>query len=108
MRLAVAAFLACTSGAALAQAASTPPKKANPIVVTGERRQYDSSIDRRSYSISGDVQAATGSIGDLLRNIPSVDVDLQGNVSLRGDSHVTILVDGKPTSLFSGPGGGQT
>jgi outer membrane receptor protein involved in Fe transport len=37
-----------------------------------------------------------------------VDVDLQGNVSLRGDAHVTILVDGKPTSLFNGPGGGQT
>jgi hypothetical protein len=33
---------------------------------------------------------------------------LQGNVSLRGDSHVTILVDGNPTSLFTGPGGGQT
>ncbi|HEX5237892.1 MAG TPA: outer membrane beta-barrel family protein [Sphingomicrobium sp.] len=89
-----------------APAAKAPPPRA--IVVTGTRRQYDSTIDRRIYSIGNDVQAANGSIGDVLRNIPSVDVDLQGNVSLRGDSHVTIMVDGKPTSLFNGPGGGQT
>ena len=87
-----------------------PPAKApaRPIVVTGTRRDYDSSIDRRTYAIGRDVQGANGSIADVLRNIPSVDVDLQGNVSLRGDPHVTILVDGKPTSLFNGPGGGQT
>ena len=87
-----------------------PPAKATakPIVVTGTRRDYDSSIDRRTYAIGRDVQGANGSIADVLRNIPSVDVDLQGNVSLRGDPHVTILVDGKPTSLFNGPGGGQT
>lgn len=87
-----------------------PPAKApaKPIVVTGTRRDYDSSIDRRTYAIGRDVQGANGSIADVLRNIPSVDVDLQGNVSLRGDPHVTILVDGKPTSLFNGPGGGQT
>src|SRR5689334_11158971 len=101
--------MACSSVAASAQSTNPPaPKpKANPIVVTGNRRQYDSSIDRRSYNVGSDVQAATGSIGDVLRNIPSVDVDLQGNVSLRGDPHVTILVDGKPTSLFNGPTGGQ-
>lgn len=89
-----------------APATNGPPSRA--IVVTGTRRQYDSTIDRRTYSITNDLQGANGSIGDVLRNIPSVDVDLQGNVSLRGDSHVTIMVDGKPTSLFNGPGGGQT
>ena len=107
--LASAAFAAGTPTALNAQ--SAPPRAkvpARPIIVTGTRRDYDSSIDRRTYTIGKDVQAATGSIADVLRNIPSVDVDLQGNVSLRGDSHVTILVDGKPTSLFNGPGGGQT
>jgi outer membrane receptor protein involved in Fe transport len=98
------------AGPTSAQSTTTTPKdsKPAPIIVNGVRRQYDSSIDRRSYNVGGDVQAATGSIGDVLRDIPSVDVDLQGNVSLRGDPNVTILVDGKPTSLFNGPGGGQT
>ena len=107
--LASATFTACAPGVLQAQSAApaaTPPAK--PIVVTGTRRDYDSSIDRRTYTVSKDVQGANGSIADVLRNIPSVDVDLQGNVSLRGDPNVTILIDGKPTSLFTGPGGGQT
>jgi outer membrane receptor protein involved in Fe transport len=116
--LAAAASMIAISAAASAQPTNSPapsPKsppaaKPNPraIVVTGTRRQYDSTIDRRIYTITNDLQGANGSIGDVLRNVPSVDVDLQGNVSLRGDSHVTITVDGKPTSLFNGPGGGQT
>ena len=43
----------------------------------------------------------------MLRDVPSVQVDTEGNVSLRGDSDVTILVDGKPSALFSGPGRAQ-
>jgi outer membrane receptor protein involved in Fe transport len=106
--LAGAAFIAVPSVARAQQAAPPAKAPATPIVVTGTRRGYDSSIDRRTYTIGKDIQAANGSIADVLRNIPSVDVDLQGNVSLRGDTNVTILVDGKPTSLFTGPGGGQT
>src|SRR5690349_15664795 len=44
-----------------------------------------SSIDRLSYSLKEDLQAATGSIGDALRRVPSVQVDVEGNLSLRGD-----------------------
>ncbi|HEX5182404.1 MAG TPA: TonB-dependent receptor [Allosphingosinicella sp.] len=96
-----------------AQAQNPPPpaKKSQQdqgITVTGVRETYSASIDRRTYLIGRDVQGATGSIADVLRNIPSVDVDLNGNVSLRGQGNVTILVDGKPTSLFRGAGGGQT
>jgi outer membrane receptor protein involved in Fe transport len=111
---ATTAALMPMSGSASAQSTNPPAPPVNaslaakPIVVTGTRREYDTTIDRRIYSITNDLQGANGAIGDVLRNIPSVDVDLQGNVSLRGDSHVTILVDGKPTSLFTGPGGGQT
>ncbi|HEY2357923.1 MAG TPA: TonB-dependent receptor, partial [Phenylobacterium sp.] len=65
------------------------------------------SIDRRSYSVATDLQAQTGAIADALRNVPSVEVDVQGNVSLRGDPNVTILVDGKPSSLFQGDNKGQ-
>lgn len=106
--LASAAFASGIPTAVRGQPTPPPKASARPILVTGTRRDYDSRIDRRTYTIGKDVQAANGSIADVLRNIPSVDVDLQGNVSLRGDPNVTILVDGKPTSLFNGPGGGQT
>jgi outer membrane receptor protein involved in Fe transport len=53
------------------------------------------------------LQPPNGTLGDALRNIPSVDVDQQGVISLRGDSNVTVLVDGQPSALFQGPGRAQ-
>lgn len=72
------------------------------LIVNGARAQIETSIDRRSYSVANDLQGTTGTIGDVLRNIPSVQVDVQGNLSLRGDPNVTVLVDGKPSSQFRG------
>jgi outer membrane receptor protein involved in Fe transport len=104
---------AAIPGAALAQ---TPPPAPAPkpagsavgeVVITGQAPAMRTSIDRRSYDVARDLQAQTGSIGDALRNVPSVEVDVQGNVSLRGDSNVTILVDGKPSGQFRGEGKGQ-
>lgn len=71
------------------------------IVVTGTRAAAQSSIDRKTYNIGHDLQAASGSAADVLRNLPSVDVDAQGNVSLRGDPNVQILIDGKPSTTTS-------
>lgn len=79
----------------------------NTVVVTGTRPTIESSIDRRSYRLSKDVQAATGSVADSLRSIPSVSVDVQGNVSLRGDPNVVIMIDGKPSGMLRGEGRGQ-
>jgi len=73
-----------------------------PLTVTAKASDVRRYIDRRSYSLTKDVQAASGSLADALRNIPSVDVDPRGNLSVRGDSHVTILVDGQPSALFQG------
>ena len=121
---AVAALLATASGAGAqtvnspASSASASPPAAQsdqppdrtsrssttvqPLTVTGKAQDVRRYIDRRSYSLSKDVQAANGSLADALRNIPSVDVDPRGNLSVRGDSHVTILVDGQPSALFQG------
>jgi outer membrane receptor protein involved in Fe transport len=123
--------MAAAPGAALAQSDTAPPPPANPAVqpskpaaakpqparpktasprtvqgltVTGGAADIQSSIDRRSFTFGKDLQATTGSIADALRNVPSVEVDLQGNLSLRGDSNVTILVDGKPAPQFEGAG----
>ncbi|THD74402.1 MAG: TonB-dependent receptor [Phenylobacterium sp.] len=85
-----------------APAAKPAPHTVGEVVVNGQQAAVTTAIDRRSYSITGDLQAQTGSIGDALRNLPSVEVDVQGNISLRGDPNVTILIDGKPSSLFQG------
>jgi outer membrane receptor protein involved in Fe transport len=84
------------------------PKTVDTVTVTGESQSgYRTSIDRKSYGIANDLAATTGSISDALKNVPSVEVDVQGNVSLRGDPNVTIMIDGKPSSLFKGPGAAQ-
>jgi outer membrane receptor protein involved in Fe transport len=84
-----------------------PPDKTSsttvqPVTVTAKAPDVRRYIDRRSYSLSKDMQAANGSLADALRNIPSVDVDPRGKLSVRGDSNVTILVDGQPSALFQG------
>lgn len=76
------------------------------VTVTSQANQTQLSIDRRSYDVSRDLQTTTGSIADALRNVPSVDVDLNGKVSLRGDPNVTIMIDGRPSNMFKGPGAG--
>jgi outer membrane receptor protein involved in Fe transport len=80
------------------------PTAVEGVTVTSDSTAMRTSIDRRSYSVANDLTAKTGSIADALRNIPSVEVDVQGNVSLRGDPNVTIMIDGKPSSMFNGDG----
>ncbi len=86
-------------------AAPADPKPADATVeavtVSGARQQVETSIDRRSYSVANDLQARTGTIADVLRNVPSVQVDVNGGVTLRGDGNVTILVDGRPSVQFT-------
>lgn len=79
------------------------PATVGDVVVTARANDVRTSIDSISYSLADDLQAANGTLAEALRNVPSVDVDPQGNVSLRGDSNVTILVDGRPSAILSGP-----
>ncbi|MBS0296433.1 MAG: TonB-dependent receptor [Proteobacteria bacterium] len=83
------------------------PSQVKEVTVTARTDDFRSSIDRRSYDITKDLQATTGSVADALRNVPSVEVDVNGNVSLRGDSNVKILIDGKPSTMLSGASKGQ-
>jgi outer membrane receptor for ferrienterochelin and colicin len=72
------------------------------VTVVAGTPDVQSSIDKQSYTLGKDLMATTGSVADALRNVPAVEVDLQGNLSMRGDSNVTILVDGKPAPAFEG------
>jgi outer membrane receptor protein involved in Fe transport len=87
-----------------------PPSDAAPlesVVVSTRKLPVQTLIDRKVYDVSADVQSSFGTLSDVLSAIPSVDVDPDGNLTLRGDSNVLILVDGKPSALFSGSKAGD-
>jgi outer membrane receptor protein involved in Fe transport len=70
------------------------------VVVKSERSTYVNSIDRKVFNVGKDLTSKTGSASDLMQNIPSVTVDIDGVVSLRGSSSVMILINGKPSALM--------
>ncbi|WP_417265906.1 TonB-dependent receptor domain-containing protein [Brumimicrobium sp.] len=74
------------------------------VVVRGETKLMESSIDKRVYNVDEDMTSIGGGLTEVLNNIPSVEVDNDGNVSLRGSGSVTILIDGRQSALSSGDG----
>jgi outer membrane cobalamin receptor len=101
----VLAFAMATHARAQAQPAPSKPTAGTAvqeIVVSGQRPLNETLIDRKVYAISQDLQATSGSAAEVLNNVPSVEVDADGNVTLRGEGSVTILVDGKPSAQFAG------
>ncbi|HVE61322.1 MAG TPA: TonB-dependent receptor plug domain-containing protein [Chitinophagaceae bacterium] len=70
------------------------------VTVTGRRSLLSTSIDRKVYNVSSDIMAQSGTASDILKNIPSVEVDIEGAVSLRGSSGVMILINGRPSPLM--------
>jgi outer membrane receptor protein involved in Fe transport len=85
-----------------AHTAAPAAKDAPSVVVTARRLKVQTLIDRRVYTITGDLQETTGSAADVMNALPSVNVDPDGVVSLRGDTNVTILIDGKASAALSG------
>lgn len=69
------------------------------VEVVGKRPQMRFEIDRKVFDATQDIAAEGGSASDLLSNIPSVEVDNEGAVSLRGNSSVTIWINGKASGL---------
>jgi len=70
------------------------------VVVSSRQLEFENTIDRKIYSVGKEIQATTGSASDLLQNLPSVQVDIDGNVSLRGSDNVQILIDGRTSTLM--------
>ena len=67
--------------------------------VTAQRRQVELQPDRTSYVVRDMPTTSGGTALDVLRNVPSVDVDIDNNISLRGNSGVVIQINGRPSSL---------
>lgn len=76
------------------------------VVVQAERSFMELSLDKKIFTVGQDLANAGGSATDILTNIPSVSVDPEGNVKLRGSDNVRILIDGKPSGLVSIKGSG--
>ncbi len=74
---------------------SETTKAVDEVEVVGQKSTFVNSIDRKTFNVGQDVMSKSGSVSDLMQNIPSVQVDVDGNVSLRGSENVTILVNGK-------------
>ena len=65
------------------------------IEVIGDESTFIQTIDKKIFNVGRDLSSSGGTGSDVLRKIPSVDVDIDGVVSIAGDANVTILVDGK-------------
>ena len=77
------------------------------VEVRAERTQVEVRLDKKIYNVGQDITVRGGNVSDVLANIPSIEVDFDGNVSLRGNSNVKILINGKPSGLvgLAGPQG---
>ena len=79
------------------------------VEVMAEKTAVEIRLDKRIYNVGKDLTVRGGSVADVLDNVPSVTVDIEGNVALRGNDNVRILINGKPSGLvgISGPQGLQ-
>lgn len=75
-------------------------KPDDTVTVKGKKPQ--NRIDRQVYDAKNDIDAASGTASDVLNKVPSVNVDSDGNVTLRGKSDVQVYVDGKPSAMMKG------
>jgi len=69
------------------------------INVVADKSHVQYKIDKKVVNVSQDINAAGGTAVDILENTPSINVDIDGNVELRGSTNFTVLIDGKPTVL---------
>ena len=69
------------------------------VELVGERTTVELRLDKKVYNVGQDLTVKGGSVTDVLDNVPSVTVDVEGNISLRGNESVRILINGKPSAL---------
>lgn len=71
------------------------------LVVMGKKEAMELQLDKRVFNIAQDLSNVGANASDVLANLPSINVDVDGSVSLRGSENVTIWINGRPSSLTS-------
>ena len=73
----------------------------NEVVIRNEKTTVEIKLDKKVYNVGTDLMVKGGTVSDILDNIPSVAIDVEGNVSLRGNENVKVLIDGKPSNAIN-------
>lgn len=74
----------------------------NEVNITAQKSTMQLGVDKKIFSVDQSLVSEGGSASDLLQNVPSVQTDIDGNVSLRGSTGVKVLIDGKPSLIAGG------
>lgn len=69
------------------------------VEIIAEKTTVELKLDKKIYNVGKDLTVRGGTVSDVLDNVPSVSVDVEGNVALRGNENVRILINGKPSGL---------
>ncbi|MGP1514505.1 MAG: TonB-dependent receptor domain-containing protein [Bacteroidales bacterium] len=70
------------------------------VQIVGAKQMMEYKLDKRVINVDQNLMAVGGTASDVLEDVPSVEVDDEGNISLRGASNVTLLIDGKPSTMY--------
>lgn len=81
-------------------AMKTASERLQEVKIVGSKQMMEYKLDKRVINVDQNLVSTGGNASDVLEDVPSVEVDDEGNISLRGGSNVTLLIDGKPSSMY--------